>query len=606
MGLGHKFYRIPAFAGMSIGLGLTILFLSCGEKKVDKKDLGEYVLPPIDTVGAVVGDWIIQRELADPQSLNPITLQDATGREFSYHIFERLLWAADRTSYDLQPWLADTVLVSEDYLAYTFKLKHNVTFSNGKPLTGKDVIFIFKAALNPLVDAAQLRQTIEMVKSVELESGDPYTVKISLSRKYFRALESLADMQIMSKDVIDPEGLTDKYSWEECTDIETAKRNPAMKKFADFFNSEDINRSPKYLIGSGPFVFEKWETGQFVHFRRNQNYWNMAGTFGMVYPERFVIRVIQDQSTAVVAAKNKEIDLMYVVKPADFVRDLANPEQFSMKKADPFEPAFTYIGWNMANPIFADLKVRWALAYLVDRKTMIEKIQYGLAVPIQSPVYFQDKKHFNPDLPEVPFDPEKARQLLQEAGWGDSNGDGVLDKEIGGKTVDFKFTFLNNTNVARRQTLLVYTDALKKAGIIADVQDIEWSVFLQKLKKHEFDAFMGAWILTDYPPDEYQLFHSSQATNEGSNYTSYKSSIADSLMDAYRNEFNPDNRAEIIKAIQKVLYDEQAYTFLWTPKAKYVYGERFRNVRWYPTPITSYQTTEWWVPASSRKYQSVN
>ncbi|MGH2574255.1 MAG: ABC transporter substrate-binding protein, partial [Ignavibacteria bacterium] len=255
-----------------ITLSVSLSFFSCGKDQSTRTNItGEYTLPPVDTGDAITGDWIIQRELADPQSLNPITLQDATGREFSYHMFERLMWAADRTSYDLIPWLADTVEISEDYLTYTFKLKKNVVFSNGKPLTGEDVIFTFKAALNPLVDAAQLRNTIEMVKSVELAGGDRYTVKFNLSRKYFRALESIADIQIMSKEVIDAEGLTDKYTWDECTDINTANKNPAMKKFADFFNSEDINRSPKYLIGSGPYIFEKWETGQFVYFRRNLN-----------------------------------------------------------------------------------------------------------------------------------------------------------------------------------------------------------------------------------------------------------------------------------------------------------------------------------------------
>jgi peptide/nickel transport system substrate-binding protein len=227
-------------------------------------------------------------------------------------------------------------------------------------------------------------------------------------------------------------------------------------------------------------------------------------------------------------------------------------------------------------------------------------------VPIQSPVYFQDKKHFNPDLPEIPFDIEKAKQLLSEAGWKDSDGDGVLDKIINGKKVNFRFTYLLNTNESRKQAILVIIDALKKAGIDADVQTLEWSVYLDKTKKHEFDATMGAWILSDYPPDEFQIFHSSQSMGEGSNFTSYKDPIADSLLVQYRQEFDEAKRLEIIKRLQKIFYDDQAYTFTWTPKAKYIYGDRFKNVRWYPTPLTSYQLTEWWVPVNARKYQTVN
>lgn len=592
-----------------IMLVVAILFSCSKEKKNSDNITTSYTreLAPVDTAGAVTGDWIIQRELADPQSLNPITLQDATGREFSYLIFERMMWAADRTSYELIPWLVDSLPIeSPDHLTYIFRLKKNITFSNGKPLTGEDIIFSFKALMNPFVDAAQLRNYYENLESVELINDDKYTIRFKLSKVYFRSVNAIADLQIMSKEVVDPEGLTDKYSWAECKDMEVAGKNPAAKKFAEFFNSEEMNRNPKYLIGSGPYIFEKWETGQFVYFKRNPNYWNQEGLFGKVFPDKMVIRVIQDQSAAVVAAKNREIDLMYVVKPADFVKELANPEQFNMKKADPFESVFNYIAWNMANPLFSDKKVRLALSHLVDRKSIIEKIHFGLAVPIQSPVYFEDKKHFNPDLPEILFDVEKAKQLLKEAGWEDSNGDGILDKEINGKRTDFKFIFLNNTNVARRQALLVVTDALKKVGIIAGVQDIEWSVFLEKLKKHEFDAFMGAWVTTEYPPDEYQLFHSSQIKNEGSNYVSYHNPEADKLMEAYRIEFDENNRSEIIKKLQQILYDDQVYTFLWTPNAKYIYGDRYKNVRWYPTPMKAYQTQEWWVPVNSRKYQSPN
>jgi ABC-type transport system substrate-binding protein len=153
---------------------------------------------------------------------------------------------------------------------------------------------------------------------------------------------------------------------------------------------------------------------------------------------------------------------------------------------------------------------------------------------------------------------------------------------------------------------LVIIDALKKIGISADLQTLEWSVYLDKTKKHEFDATMGAWILSDYPPDEFQIFHSSQSQGEGSNFTSYKNDEADKLMEQYRQEFDEAKRIDIIKKLQKIFYDDQAYTFTWTPKAKYIYGDRFKNVRWYPTPLTSYQLTEWWVPVAARKFQAEN
>ena len=124
---------------------------------------------------------------------------------------------------------------------------------------------------------------------------------------------------------------------------------------------------------------------------------------------------------------------MYVIKPADFYNDLQNPDQFNLVKARPFEPAYTYLAWNELNPLFQDKNVRLALAYLVDRKTIIDKVMFGDGVPIQSHIFYQNKKLLNTDLVEIPFDPEKAKKLLEAAGWKDTDGDGVLDKIIDGK-----------------------------------------------------------------------------------------------------------------------------------------------------------------------------
>ena len=241
------------------------------------------------------------------------------------------------------------------------------------------------------------------------------------------------------------------------------------------------------------------------------------------------------------------------------------------------------------------------MAYLVDRKTIIDKVMFGDGVPIQSHIFYNNKKLLNTDLPEIPFDPEKAKQLLEEAGWKDTDGDGILDKVIDGKKKDFKFTFLSNTNPVRKQILLVIVDALKKVGIQAEVQELEWSVYLDKTKKHEFEATYSAWTSPTTPPDPYQIWHSSQSEGEGSNYISFKNKTNDSLIVAYRNEMDETKRIALIKEWQKLIYDEQPYTFLWSPRARYIYDKRFKNARWYNIqPSPSYN--EWWVPAGSQKY----
>jgi ABC-type transport system substrate-binding protein len=302
----------------------------------------------------------------------------------------------------------------------------------------------------------------------------------------------------------------------------------------------------------------------------------------------------------VVAAKNKEVDAMFVIAPVDFYKNLENAEQFDLLKAKPSEPTYTYLAWNEVNPLFNDAKVRLALSYCVDRKEIIDKVLYGDAVPIQSHIYYKIKKLLNTDLPEIPFDLEKAKKLLGDAGWK-MNDKGILEKVIDGKKTEFKFMFLINTNPIRKQILLVVIDALKKVGIQAGLQELEWSVFIDKTKKHEYDATYGAWQLPVTPDDPYQIWHSSQAQGEGSNYVSFINAQSDSMIEAYRNEFDEAKRIDIIKKWQKLIYDEQPYTFLWSSKSRYIYNNRYKNARWYSkSPSPTYN--EWWVPKSSQKY----
>ena len=586
---------------------LAVIFMAsyltgCGGK--DKQNTGNNTqtsneLSAVDTADAVSGDWLIIREMSDPEKLNPVVSNDASASEICSYIFEFLL-NQNKETYEIVPGLAGLPEISENFLTYTFTLNKNAKFSDGHPLTAADVIFTLKTIKNPFVDDAALRNYFDMIAKAESIDGDPYKVMFTLSKPNWRGIYTLAGIQVLPKHVLDPNNVTDKFTWEEFKDMKTAMKNPEMQKFAEFINSQEVSREAKYLVGSGPYMFEKWDTGAGVILVKNPNYWGNS-IVTPAYPQKIIFKTIQDNSAAIVAAKNKEVDAMYVIKPSDFYKDLENADQFNLLKAKPFEPAYSYLAWNELNPLFSDKKVRLALSHLVDRKTIIDRVLYGDAVPIQSHIFYKNSKLLNADLPEIQFDIEKGKQLLEEAGWKDTDGDGVLDKVINGKKTDFKFTFLSNTNPVRKQILLVVVDALKKVGIHAEVQELEWSVYLDKTKKHEFDATYSGWTSPTTPPDPFQIWHSSQSEGEGSNYISFKNKKNDELIEAYRNEMDEDKRIALIKEWQQLIYDEQPYTFLWSGRARYIYDKRFKNARWYniqPSPSFN----EWWVPSGSQKY----
>jgi peptide/nickel transport system substrate-binding protein len=586
---------------------LAFILSSCGRQKNEENQTTETnnIETPLmapDIEGAVQGDWVIQQELADAEKLNPLVSSDATATEISNYIFQGLL-VVNRETYELDPVVAKSLPeISEDKLVYTFDLKENVTFSDGKPLTGEDIIFTLKVIKNPFTDAQSLRNYFIDMKKVELVDGNPYKVRFTMTKPFFKALYTFEDLKIVPKHLLNKDNIADKFSFE---DLEQAALNPdpqkfkEMQDFADFFNSQEVSRDPKYVVGSGPYKLENWITGQSITLVRNDNFWNRDNV--PQYPNKLIFKTIQDQTAALTALKNGEIDNMNVIKTEDFVEALKTPEDYNLKKSLVGRPTYSYIAWNEKSPLFSDKKVRLALSHLIDRKTIIDKLLYGLAVPIQSHVYYKSDE-LNKNLAPIEFDIEKAKQLLKEAGWEDTNGDGIIDKMIDGKRVDFKFTFTNNQNPKRKQVLLVVIDALKKAGIQADIQDYEWSVFLDKQSKHQYDATYGAWVLGDGPSDPYQIFHSSQANDEGSNYISYNNPESDKIIEQLRVEFDPAKRKELIMRWQEIIYEDQPYTFLWSDITKFATSDRYRNTRWYAHSYP-HHTNEWWSSAADRKYK---
>jgi len=229
--------------------------------------------------------------------------------------------------------------------------------------------------------------------------------------------------------------------------------------------------------------------------------------------------------------------------------------------------------------MFADKKVRWALSHLINKQKMIDQVLKGLAKPVTGPIIFTQPDH-NPNVPQIEYSPEKARQLLNEAGWTDSDGDGILDKVINGKKVPFKFTFIANSgNDLRKQVLLIISEELRKGGITAEVMQLEFSVYLENLHTHNFDASIsGLEGNAGATNDLFQTWHSSQAKNKGSNWHSFSNAEADQLLASTRTEFDPAKRKANMGRLQEILYEEQPVSFLWAQPLFIGRVDRFDNV----------------------------
>ncbi len=367
---------------------------------------------------------------------------------------------------------------------------------------------------------------------------------------YFEDLDSLTT----------PDDLTVVLKWKKAYFL--ANRNfltalpmmPASALKGDF-DTLPINRAP---IGTGPWKFVSWETGRALTFTRFDGYWGAKPNFDTV-----VVRFVKDETAAAQLWEQGEFDLMTRIQPAVW-RSIEAPTPANAwairgyNRVRMLENSYGWLGWNEERPFFADARVRRALAMLYPAQKVAQNIDLGLELPTTCP-YYRDSESCDPDVKPLAYNPRAAAALLDEAGWKDTNGDGVRDKD----NVPFKFTFLANAYSVKMGKLLpLLQEEYRKVGIEMDIEKVESQSFLKRLRQHDFDAASLTWATEDPVEDQFQIFHSSQAQNGGSNYVSYKSPKADALLEQIRTEFDAAKRSQLERALHRTLYDDQVYTFL--------------------------------------------
>jgi peptide/nickel transport system substrate-binding protein len=371
---------------------------------------------------------------------------------------------------------------------------------------------------------------------------------------------------------------------------------PGVQKFADAFN-KNFSRNP---MGSGPYIFEDWKTGREIELVRDHNYWgNGKAGIDQPYLDRYKYRIINNPDAALVRLKSGSLDYMGLT-PIQHVRGTSS-ERFTsqFQKYEYFAPNYSYIGWNNNHPIFRDKQVRKAMTHFTNRKLMVESILFGLGEVVEGPIYFF-RPEYDRTLPSYDYDPNRALQLLREAGWSDSDADGVLDKVIDGVKVPFRFEIkINSGNPTRKSVALTLQDELIRYGIAATVRELDWTIFLADIKNRHFDSVILGWSMSVNEPDAYQVWHSSQAANRGSNHIGYKNARVDQILEEYRREFDPQRRIVLYREFQQILSDEQPYTFLFLGKSVVALERRIHGVKIFPGGLRS---IDWWVPSSRQKF----
>ena len=578
------FWRLTFAALLLLGCGdKTEVILSDAPPGASTKDFGK----------PVTGDWLLIHSLSDPEQLNPLTSNDAAASSLLQYMFQSLL-SRDPRSLELKPLIAAArPVISEDKLTYTFAIRRDAHFQDGRPLTGEDVLFSIKAIKHPLVNAPFLRVYFNSVTDARLL--DDFTIQFKIKEPYFLNESVLGGIDVLPRHYYDPEDLLKDVT---VADLGRSvdRLSEQAKKFADDFN-KNYSRNP---IGSGPYKFAGWKTGREIELVRDLNYWGYekAGV-DQPFVDRHRYRIINNMDAALVTLKSGSLDEMGLT-PIQHVRGTSS-ERFKrdFRKYEYFAPNYSYIGWNNNHPIFRDKTTRKAMTYFTNREQMIKSILFGLGEVVEGPIYFF-RPEYDKTLPSYPFDPQRGLELLKEAGWSDTDGDGILDKMIGGQRIPFRFELkINSGNTTRKSVALTLQDELRKHGIDASVREIDWTIFLGDVKAQKFDAVILGWSMSVSEPDAYQVWHSSQAANQGSNHIAYKNARVDQILEQYRREFDPNKRIQLYREFQRILSDEQPYTFLFVGKSVVAAQRRIHGVEVFPGGV---RPIDWWVPKSLQRY----
>lgn len=538
-------------------------------------------------------DKVVIHSLSDPEGLHPTNVSDASATEIKRYIHCKLLTISPE-SLELTPWLATSLPELEvtdlgggkQGMNITYELRPEARWDNGTPVTPADVEFSIKAILNPKVDAAAIRPYFDFVVDFKVDPENPRRFTIICNKTYMLWDHVTGnDMWVLPKYVYDAAGTMDDIALSDIADEnKAAALEDKLLAFADNYNNIKFHREADFISGAGPYRFKEWVTNQRIVLERKDNWWGDQFADELYIfndgPQTVVFQTINDMSTALTSLKAGDLDILKSVRAKDWVDDLPNSDKFNANfvKSDPPFPFYSYIGMNIRVPKFADKRTRQAIAHLVDADRINETLLYGLADRVVGPIPKTDKGAYNSDLKLYEFNVERAKELLAEAGWKDSNGNGIVDKEIDGQLQDFKIEFAyNQGNDTRKKVGIALKEAARQAGIDVSVVSMEWSVFLERVKNHEIEMWYGAWVFDTRPSDPKQIWHTSSYEG-GSNYTGFGTAETDALIESIRMEMDPEKRNKLYRQWQEILHDEVPYVFLYGGKRRNAIHKRFTNL----------------------------
>jgi peptide/nickel transport system substrate-binding protein len=497
--------------------------------------------------GPVEGGRLVRRLETDVNTLNYVLQTSEDERQVLQYLYDPMI----DFDANLEP-IPGTVAkwdVEDGGKAYVLHIDPRAKFSDGTPVTAADVIFTLEKILDE--ESMQFAAWFEGLDRAQTKAVDDKTARI-----VFREPRVT---QLITFNI----GVLPKHVYEN----------------GDF----QKNRA---VVGNGPYVLARRETGKAISLKRNENYWREKPHIDSV-----LFRVIADDNVAWNALKRGDVHVTRVnndtwAREKDAVKDRIDFHNTWLL-------SYNCVPWNLKDPLFRDASVRRALAMAFDRQAVIDRLYHGQARAITGP-FLPDTWAYNAEVQPIEFNPQAAAALLSAAGWKDSDNDGLLDRD--GKPLKFTMLIPAGSKTSTDQTQ-IYQDSLRNIGVQMEISALDGATFFDRILKGNYQAAMLAWT-NDPDPDPYSLFHSTQTPPAGLNIVHYTDAEADQLLQRGRTTFDRARRTDIYHQLHDVIASDQPYLFMIQVGMKWAVDKRVKNVHvakgvglflWRPGPF------DWWL-----------
>jgi peptide/nickel transport system substrate-binding protein len=506
------------------------------------------------------GDTMVEASIATVSGLIPNITSDNASHEVGSLLYTGLI--KRDANLDFVGDLAERWVVSRDCRELTFHLRRDARWHDGRPFTAEDVLFTHRTMVHPKTPTAYRE---EFLAVEHIEAPDPHTVTVRYRQPYAKSMQSW-EMWML------PRHLLERY-------VEEGRLREAPQNW----------QAP---VGTGPYRFGELRAGEKVVLVANKDFYG-PGPF----ISRVVYRIIPSQATIFMELKARGVDTSNLTA-LQYQRQSDYPafRKIYRKYRYPSN-SYTYLGFNLKDPRFADPRVRHAFAHAINKRELIDGVVLGLGREATGP-YKPGTWVYNPDVRRFDHDPARAQALLAEAGWRERNADGLLVKD----GQPFTFTLMTNQgNDERKKVAEMIQAALREVGVGVEIRTMEWSSFIKEyVRKRRFEAIVLGWGIGQ-DPDQYDIWHSSKTGPEQLNVVSYSNAEVDALLERGRASCVNEERKKYYDRIQQILAEDQPLIFLYFRDALPAVSARIHNIQESPNGIR-FNFTEWFVPRSLQRY----